>query len=75
MQVSQHNFDSDTVALMGLACDEAWQELRRTPSANEHAHFLIATRVMRAVASGERNPQRLKEIALEGVDDWATVEA
>ena len=72
MQVSS-NFDSDSVALMGCVCDEAWREVQATvafPTPMDSDHFLreLAIRVMAAVAAGERDPGRLKAIALDGID-------
>jgi hypothetical protein len=73
MQVTQSNFDSETVALRGSVCDDAWRDLQATtffprPSdANEILHR-IAARVMAAVAEGERDPTRLKAIAMDGLE-------
>ena len=73
MQVTQSNFDCETVALMGRVCGEAWRDLQVTtffplPSdANETLHR-IAARVMAAVAEGERDPARLKAIAMDGLE-------
>jgi hypothetical protein len=73
VQVPQSDFDPELVSLMGRVCEEAWQELRSrvffpTPDDNERFRHQLATRVMAAVARGERDPQRLKAIALTGLD-------
>jgi hypothetical protein len=73
MQVTQSNFDCETVALMGRVCDDAWRDLQATrffplPSdANEVLHRMAA-RIMAAVAEGERDPTRLKAIAMDGLE-------
>ena len=73
MQLPQANYDHESVALMGRVCDEAWREVQVTtffPSTKDASEVVrqLATSVMVAVASGERNPQRLKAIALEAVE-------
>jgi hypothetical protein len=73
MQLLQANYDHESVALMGRVCDEVWRELQVTtffPSAKDASEVIrqLATRVMVAVASGERNPQRLKALALEAAE-------
>jgi hypothetical protein len=73
MQVPQSNFDPDAVALMGRVCDEAWRQMQAMISfplpadADASLHQMTA-RVMRAVAMGERDPVRLKAIAMDGLD-------
>ena len=72
MQVPQSNFDPDAVALMGRVCDEAWRETQTMiffplPADSDAFLHRMAARVMTAVALGERDPLRLKTIAL-GVD-------
>jgi|EndMetStandDraft_5_1072996.scaffolds.fasta_scaffold2073799_1 hypothetical protein len=73
MQVHQSNFDPDSVALMGRVCDEAWRQTQATiffPFAADSDAFLhqMAARVMAAVSLGERDPVRLKAIAMDGLD-------
>lgn len=73
MQVTQSNFDSDSVALMGRVCDEAWCELRAKiffplPADSDAFLHQMAARVMAAVSMGERDPIRLKAIAMDGLD-------
>ena len=63
------NFDPETVALMGRVCDEAFNEARQTtffptPAGEQEFRISIATRVMLAVADGERDAARLKALAL-----------
>lgn len=69
MQALQGNFDCETVALMGRACDEAWGQIRETtffPTPVDTDVFLqkLAVRVMEAVSQGERDPNRLKAVAM-----------
>jgi hypothetical protein len=73
MQVSQSNFDPDSVALMGRVCEEAWCEVQTTiffplPADSDAFLHQMAARVMAAVALGERDPIRLKAIAMDGLD-------
>ena len=54
MQVTQPNFYSETVALMGRVCDDAWRDLRVTrffPLPNDATEVLhrMAARIMTAV--------------------------
>jgi len=69
---SQLNFDPDTVSLMGRTCDEAWEQLISTiyiplPDVRDVRNGM-AIRVMAAVSAGERDPARLKTIALDSVE-------
>ena len=71
MLQTQQSFDSETVALMGRICDAAWAELQKRigPCGDPiNVHTLMALRVIQAVADGERNPERLKAIALRAID-------
>ena len=73
MQVTQSNFDCETLALMGRVCDEAWRDLQATmffplPSDANETLQRIAARVMAAVAEGERDPVQLKAIAMDGLE-------
>ena len=72
MANTQPNFDSDTVSLMGRTCDEAWEQLLSTfyiplPDVRD-LRDSMARRVMAAVSAGERDPARLRAIALDSVD-------
>jgi len=73
VQLPPHSFDAETVAMMGRVCDEAWEQARSrlsSPTAADPTGLrnLVAVRVMAAVAIGQRNPERLKAIALEALD-------
>ncbi len=71
MLLREQSFDSDAVALMGRVCDAAWYELQmrlHVCSDKSHVRDLMALRIMHAVAEGECDPERLKEIALRAID-------
>jgi hypothetical protein len=64
-------FDADTLDLMSRAFDAAWEEVGLA-LANKDAkptalRTLMALRIMTAGRDGERDPERLKELALEAV--------
>ena len=72
MRLPKPNFNHETVAIMGRACDTAWYELQETvffPSQADAGEVrnLLALRVIAAVSDGERDPERLKSIALRSV--------
>ena len=67
------HFDCETVSLMGRVCDQAWLELRTKlffpdPEEERGVRSSLAYRVLDAVNQGERNPDRLKAIALAAVE-------
>ena len=73
MLAAPGHFDCETVTLMGRVCDEPWIELQKTvffptPVNAQNVRSALAVRVLDAVNHGERNPDRLKSIALEAVD-------
>ena len=64
-------FDAETLGLMTKAFDAAWEEVGFalinediTPTA---LRTLMAMRIMAAVRDGERDPERLKELAIEAI--------
>jgi hypothetical protein len=62
-------FDQESVLLMSRVCYDAWWELKTSvpyaSRAAEHAaRDLLALSVMQAVGRGERDPDKLREIAL-----------
>ena len=73
MRFPATSYSAEVVALMGLACDRAWQWLREQGhwtgefDANEVRNAL-ALQVMAAVAHGERDPDRLTARALHAID-------
>jgi hypothetical protein len=73
MQMPPQSFDPETVAMMGRVCDEAWEEARSRPSFRlketpTGMRNFVVLRIMAAVAVGQRNPERLKAIALDALD-------
>jgi hypothetical protein len=67
------SFSPATLMLMGRVCDDAFDKLRSTisfqhPADEQVARSQIARRVMSAVAAGDRDPQRLMAMALEGAE-------
>lgn len=67
------SFDPDTVAMMGRVCDGAWDDAchrLRLFSARDAKSLrdALAWRVMAAVATGERDPDRLRLIGLAALD-------
>ncbi len=66
-------FLPDAVALMARVCDEAWAEIQAkyfhaSQADPTEVRRLLASRILEAVADGEVDPQRLKQIALEAID-------
>ena len=64
-------FDPETLGLMTKAFDAAWEEVGFalvnedvTPTALRQK---MAVRIMVAVRDGERDPERLKELALDAI--------
>ena len=61
--------EAETFALMEEACDEAWRILEAntsyiSPAEALKIHRQMKSRVMAAVADGERNPEELTIVAL-----------
>jgi len=73
MLFPQSTFDPETVALMGHAFDDAWQEIQTKnffPSVADadEIRSVVARRIMAAVVDGERDPERLKTIAVRALE-------
>ena len=73
MQLAPEAFDPATVAMMGRVCDGAWDEATNRLSlfsARDPTRLrnVLALRVMAAVANGERDPDRLRLMALAALD-------
>jgi hypothetical protein len=73
MQLPREAFDPDTVALMGRVCDDAWNDAQRWLSLGpmgdpSSLRETLALRVIAAVAHGERDPQKLRLLALQALD-------
>jgi hypothetical protein len=57
------HFDADTIALLKVALDEAWDSLPRKFQATM-LKTTLAERILKSAAEGERNRGRLREAAL-----------
>ena len=71
MQLPAASFDSETVTLMGRVCDDAWRKVQSEfamPSDVSDVRSMLALRILTAVANGERDPERLKTLALQTLD-------
>lgn len=73
MPFSGASYDPETLALLEQAFNEAWHEVQTTPSAIESGVMeatrkMMALRLMAAANDGERDPQRLKLLAVQAVD-------
>ena len=64
-------YDPETLGLMTKAFDAAWEEvgfaLVNEDVTSTALRQIMALRIMAAVRDGERDPERLKELALETV--------
>jgi len=65
------SFDVETLDLMSRAFGEAWEEvgfaLVNKDADLTELRTMMAVRIMAAVRDGERDPERLTELALEAV--------
>ena len=57
------SFDLETVALLREVLDDAWASLRVEQRANM-SRTILAERILKSAAGGERDPERLLEAAL-----------
>ena len=57
------HFDAQTIALMKVALDEAWDRVPPKLQARM-LKTTLAERILRSAADGERNRERLRETAL-----------
>ena len=69
MQIEPDIYDAETLSLIGHAYDEARLEFQRMfGTSTAEMHSVLALRILRAAAVGERDPARLASIALNGID-------
>lgn len=69
MPFSSTNYGPDTVAILGRAFSDAWSEIQESGSLHidqEAGRADLARRILAAAADGERDPDRLKVLALSG---------
>jgi hypothetical protein len=60
-------FDEDTTTLMGAAFDASCKELHDTGQPGI-VYEVMANRIIEAARSGERNPEKLRQAALAGLE-------
>ncbi len=58
------HFDPETLSLLRAALSDAWSCLRAEQRAVT-SQSILAERILKLAAEGERNPDRLRESALE----------
>lgn len=63
-----HKFDGETIRLMGIAFEMALASLRPTPDFDDPLRKALAQRIIAVAQTGERDPERLCEAALKGVN-------
>jgi hypothetical protein len=59
-------FDAETIALMKVALEEAWNRLPPKAQATM-LKTSLAERILKSAAAGERNRERLREAALRNL--------
>ena len=59
-------FDPETLILLGETLEDAWARLRPEQQAAMQKTAL-AERMLKSVAQGERDPERLRDAALEDI--------
>jgi hypothetical protein len=74
MPIFSNSYDPETLSLLERAFKEAWSEIQvATPETLRNASMdttrkMMALRIMAAANGGERNPERLKAVAIQAVD-------
>ncbi len=61
-------FDLDTVALLKQTLDDAWSSLQPEQQAKMQK-TVLAERILESAANGERDPERLREVALTATNE------
>ncbi len=68
---SKDSFNPETLAIMTKAFDAAWEEVGFSLAMREvdptSVRTMMSVRIMTAVHNGERDPERLKEMAVQAV--------
>ena len=57
-------FDAETVSLLRATLDDAWSSCLRAEQQAATSQSILAERILKLAAEGERNPQRLRDAAL-----------
>lgn len=72
MEAFEEAFDSESLALMVHALDGAWTDARAQsvvgPASQTALRKALALRIMAAVKLGQRDPERLRLVALEALE-------
>jgi hypothetical protein len=73
MPFSSVSYDPDTLTLLTRAYEDAWHELQimnvvGSPDDEVAIRTRLAIRIMAAAREGERDPDRLKLLALQSID-------
>ena len=69
MQLNDHPFGPEAVALMGIALDAAWRDIIAStvfssPRAEAEVQRACALSMMEAISLGERDPAKLQATAI-----------
>ena len=71
MEFPKDSYDPKTLDLMQWAFDTAWEEVEYALAGGKidrtGLRTIMSVRIMAAVRDGERDPERLKEFALEAI--------
>lgn len=67
IEIAGHSFDPDTIALLQSVLDDIWAELTEGQR-NRMPRSLIADRLLRAAADGERDRDVLRLDGLDGTE-------
>ena len=71
MEFPKDSYDPKTLDLMQWAFDTAWEEVEYTLAGSEidrtGLRTIMSVRIMAAVRDGERDPESLRELALEAI--------
>ena len=65
------HFDAETIAMMKVALDEAWNRVPPKLQA-KMLKTSLAERILKSAAAGERNRERLREAALRDLAAMST---
>ncbi|WP_072377695.1 hypothetical protein [Hyphomicrobium sp. NDB2Meth4] len=73
-------FDSETLSIMGRALEEAWSEIEsrsfvRADPEKAGIRRALALRILAAVRVGQRDPERLRMVALHVVEGCRIIRA
>lgn len=61
-------YDATTLATMFEAYAAAWHELQVVEVASDEIRWKLVARILKAAAAGERDPDRMKLLALHAID-------